>query len=63
METAAKIVAIVTALILVASLTLVALGIMSWKLFWIASIAAAIIAYYVLPKLRGEKKAPELWEK
>ncbi len=55
METAAKIVAIVTALILVASLTLVALGIMSWKLFWIASIAAALIAYYLIPAMKKKE--------
>jgi hypothetical protein len=56
METAAKILAIITALVLVVSLTLVALGMMGWKLFWIVTIAAALIAYYVLPKLRGETK-------
>jgi hypothetical protein len=57
-----KTLAIVTAVILVGSLTLVALGFMTWKLFWVVAIAAAIIAYYVLPKLRG-KKEQELWEK
>lgn len=63
MEKAAKITAIITAIILVASLTLVALSVMSWPLFWIVAIAAAIITYYVLPKLKGEKKEQELWEK
>ncbi len=62
MEAIAKIVAIVTSIILVASMTLVALGLMTWKLFWVVAIAAAIIAYYGLPKLRG-KKEQELWEK
>lgn len=60
MEKAAKIIAIITALALVVSLTLVALGIMGWKLFWIVAIAAAIIAYYVLPGLMKEKKAQEV---
>jgi 4-hydroxybenzoate polyprenyltransferase len=63
MEKAVKALAIATALVLVASLTLVALGIMSWRLFWVVAIAAAIMAYYVIPKLKGEKKEKELWEK
>ncbi len=63
METTAKITAAATALILISSLTLVAIGIMSWRLFWSIAIVSAIIAYYVIPKLRGEKKAPALWEK
>ncbi|MEM4247428.1 MAG: hypothetical protein QXR48_03260 [Candidatus Woesearchaeota archaeon] len=63
MEKAIKTLAILVIAVLVASLTLVALGIMSWRLFWVVAIASAIIAYYVLPKLRGEKKGPELQEK
>jgi hypothetical protein len=63
MEKTAKLIAIVTAIVLVASLTLVALGIMSWRLFWVVAIVAAIIAYYGIPKLKGAKKEPELWEK
>lgn len=63
MEKLVKILAVVTAIILVGSLTLVALGIMSWRFFWVVAIAAAIIAYYGIPKLTGPKKEPELWEK
>jgi hypothetical protein len=63
METVAKVLAIITAIILVASLTLVALGMMTWRFFWVVAIVAAIIAHYGIPKLRGAKKEPELWEK
>jgi hypothetical protein len=63
METVAKVLAIITAIILVASLTMVALGMMTWRFFWVVAIVAAIIAHYGIPKLVGPKKEPELWEK
>ena len=47
-----KLLAIVTGVILVAALTLTALNAITWRLFWMIAIAAAIIAYYVLPKMR-----------
>lgn len=49
---AIKMLAVVVIAILVISLTLVALGIITWRLFWVVAIAAAIIAYYVIPKLK-----------
>lgn len=52
MELATKIIAIITAVVLVVSLTLVALGVLSWRLFWIIAITAAIIAYYGIPAMR-----------
>jgi 4-hydroxybenzoate polyprenyltransferase len=52
MEKTIKSLAIITAIVLIASLTLVALGIMSWQFFWVIAIIAAIIAYYVIPKLK-----------
>jgi hypothetical protein len=62
MENLVKIIAVVTAIALIGSLTLVAFGIMSWRFFWVVAIASAIIAYYVIPKLSG-KKEQELLEK
>ena len=58
-----KILAITTGTVLVLSLTLVMLGIMSWQLFWVVAIIAAIIAYQVIPRLQKPKKELELWEK
>lgn len=52
MEKTIKAIAILVIAVLVASLTLVALGIMSWRLFWIVAIASAIIAYYGIPAMR-----------
>ena len=52
METAIKIIAAVVAIVLVVSLTMTALGAMTWRLFWIVAIAAAVMAYYVIPALR-----------
>jgi len=49
-----KIMAIITAAVLVLSLTLVALGIMSWRLFWVIALLAAVIAYYVIPAKRKD---------
>lgn len=54
---AVKLLAIVTGIILVVALTLTALNIITWRLFWMIAIAAAIIAYYVLPHLR--KREPQ----
>lgn len=54
---AVKVLAIVTSIILVVALTLTALNVITWRLFWIIALAAAIIAYYVLPALR-KKDAP-----
>jgi hypothetical protein len=45
----------IVAVLLVVSLTLTALGVISWRLFWVIAILAAIIAYYAIPKLRGEQ--------
>ena len=42
-----KIIALTTAIVLVVSLTLTVMGIMSWRLFWIIAIIAAIISYYM----------------
>lgn len=55
MENGIKILAAVVAIVLVVSLTMTALGAMTWRLFWIVAIAAAIMAYYVIPALK--KKA------
>lgn len=52
METAIKIIAAVVAIVLVVSLTMTALGAMTWRLFWIVAIAAAVMAYYVIPALK-----------
>jgi hypothetical protein len=49
---AVKLFALAVIVILVASLTLTVLGLMTWRLFWMIAIAAAIIAYYALPKMR-----------
>jgi len=49
-----KVLAAIIAVLLVIALTLTALGVISWRLFWVIAILAAIIAYYVIPKLRGE---------
>jgi len=58
-----KILAMTTGIVLVLSLTLVMLGIMSWQLFWVVAIIAAIIAYQVIPRLQKPKGEKELWEK
>lgn len=63
MAKAAKTLAIATGVILVLSLTLVMMGIMSWRLFWVVVIIAAIIAYQVIPKMQKPKGEKELWEK
>ena len=52
MENAIKMLAIATGIVLVAALTFTALGIITWRLFWVVAIVAAIIAYYVIPKLK-----------
>lgn len=52
METAIKIIAAVVAIVLVVSLTMTALGAMTWRFFWIVAIAAAVMAYYVIPALK-----------
>ena len=44
--------AILTGVVLVGAITLAALGTITWRLFWMVAIAAAIVAYYVLPKMR-----------
>lgn len=49
-----KVFSAIIALLLVLALTLTAFGIISWRLFWVIAILAAFIAYYVIPKLRGE---------
>ena len=59
MERGIRILAIMTAIVLVLALTLVALGIMTWRLFWVIAIAAAIIAYYVIPAMKKKKTSGE----
>ncbi len=44
-----------TAVVLVSALTLAALGVMTWRLFWIIAILAAFIAYYVVPHLKTQE--------
>ena len=50
---ALKLFSLIVAVILVVSLTLTAAGIMTWRLFWVIVILAAIIAYYLIPKMRS----------
>ncbi len=52
---ALKILSGVTAASLIAALTLAALGMITWRLFWIIAILAAFIAYYVIPKLKTQE--------
>lgn len=59
MERAIKALAIVVAIVLVLSLTLVAFGVMSWRFFWIVAILAAIIAYYAIPALKKQSGGTE----
>jgi hypothetical protein len=44
--------AITIIIILVTSLAFTALRIITWKLFWVIAIIAAIIAYYLIPAMR-----------
>jgi hypothetical protein len=44
--------AILTGVVLIASITLAALGYVTWRLFWMVAIAAALVAYYVIPHLQ-----------
>jgi hypothetical protein len=41
-------------IIVIASLTLVAAGKMSWPFFWIIIIISAFVAYYTIPWLKGQ---------
>ncbi len=59
MGKAIKMLSLTTAIVLVGSLTFVALGIISWRLFWVVAILAAIIAYYIIPKLKNNQKTQE----
>ncbi len=57
MEKAIKALAIIVTVVLVLSLTLLALGVITWRLFWVVAILAAIVAYYVIPKLKERAQA------
>jgi hypothetical protein len=57
-EKGIKILAAVVAIVLVVSLTMTALGAMTWRFFWIVAIAAAVMAYYVIPALREKTEGP-----
>ena len=55
MKTVVRPVAAITALVLVVSLTLAALGTLSWRMFWFVAMLAAVVAYYVVPSMnKGE---------
>ena len=45
--------ALITSIILVVAFTLAAINVIPWLIFWIAAIIAAIIAWLVLPRMKG----------
>lgn len=55
-----KTLAIITIIILVGSLTTVALGLMTWRFFWVIAIIAAAIAYFVIPSMKKKTDSQEL---
>ena len=48
----AKIVSVALIAILIANILLLALGVISWRLFWVVIIVVAILAYYGIPRLK-----------
>jgi len=44
--------AVITGVALIAAITLATLNIITWRLFWMIAIAAALVAYYVIPHLQ-----------
>lgn len=47
-----KVIAVVFAILVILSLTLVAAGKMTWTFFWIILLLAAFVAYIAIPWLR-----------